>query len=97
MQDAQAEGEEDGEEEADDLAVAFEILDMSRVLFNKRLSGDDQEDVEGKGKEKVEADSPELRHIRERLADTHDLLAEISLENERYVVASPAPLVLAPA
>ena len=26
-----------------------------------------------------------IRHIKERLADTHDLLAEISLENERYV------------
>jgi HAT1-interacting factor 1 len=25
------------------------------------------------------------RHIKERLADTHDLLAEISLENERFL------------
>lgn len=24
------------------------------------------------------------KHIKERLSDTHDLLAEISLENERY-------------
>lgn len=39
-----------------------------------------QED-EGKGKEA--GDSPMTTHIRERLADTHDLLAEISLENER--------------
>jgi len=29
-------------------------------------------------------DSPTVKHIKERLADTHDLLAEISLENERY-------------
>ena len=94
-QDAQAEDEE--AEEEDDLAVAFEILDMARVLFNKRRSESDQEDVEGKGKAKIEDDTPEVRHIKERLADTHDLLAEISLENERYVVASPAPLVLAPA
>lgn len=29
-------------------------------------------------------DTPLFRHIKERLADTHDLLAEISLENERF-------------
>lgn len=29
-------------------------------------------------------DTPLSRHIKERLADTHDLLAEISLENERF-------------
>lgn len=29
--------------------------------------------------------SPAERHVKERLADTHDTLAEISLENERYV------------
>jgi len=28
--------------------------------------------------------SPQLRHIKDRLADTHDLQAEISLENERF-------------
>ena len=63
---------------------------MARVLFNKRLSDGDQESVEGKGKAKAEDDSPEVRHIKERLADTHDLLAEISLENERYVAAGVA-------
>ncbi len=29
-------------------------------------------------------DTSETRHLKERLADTHDLLAEISLENERF-------------
>lgn len=38
---------------------------------------------EGKGKDA--GDSSATRHDKERLADTHDLLAEISLENERYV------------
>ena len=32
-------------------------------------------------------ESPEVRLIKERLADTHDLQAEISLENERFVDA----------
>ncbi|KAK7744489.1 hypothetical protein SLS53_003373 [Cytospora paraplurivora] len=84
-----AEGEED-EEEDDDLATAFEILDLARVLLKKQLDEKLAEDeTEGKGKEKAEDGDDEtsdagIRHIRERLADTHDLLAEISLENERY-------------
>ena len=39
---------------------------------------------EGEDKGKAIGDSPMIRHFKERLADTHDLLAEISLENERY-------------
>ncbi|KAL2152584.1 hypothetical protein VTH82DRAFT_5768 [Thermothelomyces myriococcoides] len=85
-EDEEGEGEE--EEEEDDLAVAFEVLDLARVLFNKRLEAAQAEDEarQGKGKEVAESngDSALVRHIKERLADTHDLLAEISLENERY-------------
>ena len=85
------EGEGEDDEDDDDLAVAFEILDLARVLFNKRLEALQAEDEteQGKGKEVAEdatsTDSAAIRHIKERLADTHDLLAEISLENERYV------------
>ncbi|KAF4985020.1 hypothetical protein FDECE_16888 [Fusarium decemcellulare] len=79
-----AEGEEE-EEEDDDLATAFEILDLARVCYLKRLEALDNEVEEsGKGKEVAEGDSPTVRHVKERLADTHDALAEISLENERY-------------
>ncbi|KAJ2898542.1 hypothetical protein MKZ38_003833 [Zalerion maritima] len=84
------ESEED-EEEEDDMGVAFEVLDLSRVLFNKRLQaateGPDKETENGKGvaeDEKPQEISPELKHVKERLADTHDLLTEISWENERY-------------
>lgn len=83
----EGEGEEE-EEEEDDLAMAFEILDLARLLFNKRLEEIQAEDEaqQGKGKEVAETgnDSATVKHIKERLADTHDLLAEISLENERY-------------
>ncbi|KAK1770832.1 putative histone h1-binding protein [Phialemonium atrogriseum] len=77
---------EGDEEEDDDLAVAFEILDLARVLFTKRLEANQSEKEDGKGKEveTSDGDSPIVKHIKERLADTHDLLAEISLENERY-------------
>ncbi|KAK0107261.1 hypothetical protein ONS95_003962 [Cadophora gregata] len=74
------EGEGEEEEEEDDLAVAFEVLDLARVLFTKKL--EQPEDGDSKGKDI--GDSPMTRHINERLADIHDLLAEISLENERF-------------
>ncbi|KAK1760553.1 hypothetical protein QBC47DRAFT_367473 [Echria macrotheca] len=86
----EAEGGEE-EEEEDDLAVAFEVLDLARLLFTKKLEIVSQPEPENdKGKEvskEEEADNvinPAVRHIKERLGDTHDLLAEISLENERY-------------
>ncbi|KAI1484631.1 hypothetical protein F5X96DRAFT_426296 [Biscogniauxia mediterranea] len=79
-----AEGEEqEGEEEdEDDLAVAFEILDLSRVLFHKRI--EELEAAEVTGEEEIEEREKIVRHIKERLAETHDLLAEISLENEKF-------------
>ncbi|KAE9378075.1 hypothetical protein N431DRAFT_329613 [Stipitochalara longipes BDJ] len=72
--------EADAEGEEDDLAAAFEVLDLARVLFTKKL----EEPEEDAGKGKDVGDSPMTKHIKERLADTHDLLAEISLENERF-------------
>lgn len=86
----EGEGEEE-EEEDDDLATAFEILDLARVLLKKKLEEQlaAAEASEGKGKDVANGQNEDasIRHIKERLADTHDLLAEISLENERYVVA----------
>lgn len=70
--------EEEQEEDDDDLATAFDVLDLARVLFTKRL--EELEATDEKEKEHVEAT---IRHVRERLGDTHDLLSEISLENER--------------
>ncbi|KAK5987406.1 hypothetical protein PT974_11533 [Cladobotryum mycophilum] len=81
-------GEEEQEEDDDDLATAFEILDLARVCYVKQLDKIQQEDEKekenDKGKEVAEEDSSAVRHIKERLAETHDCLAEISLENERY-------------
>lgn len=83
-----AEADEEDEVE-DDLGTAFEILDLARLLFLKQLEEklSAKDTLEGKGKEVAngEGDDVGTRHIKERLADTHDLLAEISLENERYV------------
>lgn len=80
--------DEEQEEEEDDLAIAFEVLDMARVCYHKLLTNATEESQNGNGKgkepESAAQDSPSVRHIKERLADTHDCLAEISLENERY-------------
>ncbi|KAG5972823.1 hypothetical protein E4U58_006099 [Claviceps cyperi] len=77
------EPEEEEEEDEDDLATAFEILDLARVCYEKQLEQLNSESDSSKGKE-VANDSPAIRHIKERLADTHDCLSEISLESERY-------------
>jgi len=74
-----AEGEEEEEEEDDDFAIAYEILDVARVLLGRKL-----ESLETTSESK---ESPEARQLRERLADTHDLQAEIKLENEQFADA----------
>jgi HAT1-interacting factor 1 len=69
------------QEQEDDFATAYEVLDLSRVLFEKKLElleTDDQPAAQL---------TPEVRHAMDRLADTHDLQAEISLENERFADA----------
>ena len=78
--DAAEEGDE-GSETEDDFATAYEILDVARILLAKQAEAIAEH---GKGKGKV---GDELKQIRERLADTHDLQAEISLENERFADA----------
>lgn len=75
-------GEADGEEEEeDDFANAFEVLDLARILYVKKLhAAEESNTAKGKSTE-LPAD---VRHIQERLADTYDLQAEISLEAERF-------------
>ncbi|RDA94895.1 hypothetical protein CP533_4325 [Ophiocordyceps camponoti-saundersi (nom. inval.)] len=84
-EDEDAEGADDEGEEApdDELAMAFEILDLARVCYLKQLQNHEASSSE-KDKDAQDSLSPALRHMKERLADTHDCLAEISLENERY-------------
>ncbi|GAB7366353.1 hypothetical protein MBLNU230_g8153t1 [Neophaeotheca triangularis] len=77
-EDSGDEAEAEAEEEEDDFAIAYEILDVARVLLTRKLEA--SQAASGKSTK----ESPESRHLRERLADTHDLQAEISLENERF-------------
>lgn len=88
-----ASGKEGGEAEEDpedDFANAYEVLDLARILLLKRIEElRDQEEgaVEGKGKGKANKSSEGMHQLNERLADTHDLQAEISLEGERFPAA----------
>jgi HAT1-interacting factor 1 len=88
----EAQGEEEAED--DDFATAYEILDFARVLFERQLEAlasqvsSMEQESKGKGKApSIPDETPETRHLKERLADTHDLQAEISLENERFTDA----------
>lgn len=76
-----AEGEE--EEEDDDFAIAYEILDVARVLLGRKLESLETITTS----ESASKETPETRLLRERLADTHDLQAEIKLENEQFADA----------
>ncbi|OGM39404.1 tetratricopeptide repeat domain protein [Aspergillus bombycis] len=85
--DSDSEDKSDGdggvEEDEDDFANAFEVLDLARILYLKKLNA--AEEKCGKGKA---ADLPHhIKQIKERLADTYDLQAEISLEAERFTDA----------
>ncbi len=71
------------EDDEDDFVTAYEVLDLARILLLRRL--EDAQDGGGKGK--AVQDSEQVRQIKERLADTHDLQAEISLEGERFPTA----------
>ena len=73
---------DDGEEE-DDFSNAYEVLDMARVLLQKKIAESDT----AIGKDKGKGESLYLRQLKERLSDTHDLEAEILLEGEKFPLA----------
>ncbi|KAF1835651.1 hypothetical protein BDW02DRAFT_567829 [Decorospora gaudefroyi] len=81
-EDEMDEGEQEGEED-DDFGNAYEIFELARVLFEKQLESPEDGDTSDKGKGKAEL-SPQARIIKERIADCHGFLVDISLENERF-------------
>ncbi|KAL8700878.1 MAG: hypothetical protein Q9224_000761 [Gallowayella concinna] len=74
----------EGNEEEDDFANAFEVLDLARILLLKRIQ-EEEEEAHHQVKTQTETErSDTFKQLQERLADTHDLQAEISLEGERF-------------
>lgn len=70
-------GDEAAEDEEDDFANAYEVLDLARILLLRKLEEAQQGDTKHQ----------DLKHLKERLADTYDLQAEILLEGERFSLA----------
>jgi HAT1-interacting factor 1 len=87
--DSESEAEEgdggaDGvDDDDDDFANAFEVLDLARILYRKKLAAAEESCEKGKSAGLVS----DVKHIKECLADTYDLQAEISLEGERFTDA----------
>ncbi|KAK5316403.1 hypothetical protein LTR93_009204 [Exophiala xenobiotica] len=87
----EAEQDQEGEdEEDDDFTNAYELLDLARVLYLKKLDHT-QEDVleeSEKGKYVASIDlMPEVKTLKNRVADIYDLQSEVSLEGEKYSAA----------
>ena len=80
--DAEAAKPEPEEEEDDDFILAWENLDLARLLFERSLK--ELEEESARKENEVVDSAAKTRHLNERLADTHDLLAEISLEHENF-------------
>lgn len=78
-----AEGGEGGNQDEDDFQNAYETFEIARVLYQKQLDAIQGNEVTDKGKGKAEL-TPVARAIKEKLADCHGFLVEISLENERF-------------
>ncbi|RPA82346.1 hypothetical protein BJ508DRAFT_414179 [Ascobolus immersus RN42] len=72
------EGEEDDD---DDFSIAWNILDLARVLFQKRLDGL-PEDLTPEKREEEE------KKLKTQQADALDLLGELSLESESFQQAA---------
>lgn len=80
-EDDMQEGEQ--EEDDDDFGNAYEIFELARVLYERQLESPEGGDTTDKGKGKAELSQRE-RIVKERIADCHGFLVEISLENERF-------------
>ncbi|KAJ4383293.1 hypothetical protein N0V86_001338 [Didymella sp. IMI 355093] len=74
---------EEQDEEEDDFGNAYEVFELSRVLYQKQLDSTASDSTTAKGKGPATL-SPIERAIKEKIADCHGFLVEISLENERF-------------
>ncbi|KAG4303453.1 hypothetical protein PCANB_000394 [Pneumocystis canis] len=77
--------EDEEKEDDDDFKIAWETLDFARVLYQKMLNAEEKQELQTlMGLETP----PKRSQIQKKLADTYDLLGEISLENENFQQAS---------
>lgn len=79
------ENEQENEEEQSDFEIAWEILDLARALFEKKIEaiGDCALEVPYLKNDKEEP-SNEYVVLTKKLSETYDLLGEVSLEAENF-------------
>ncbi|KAL5115265.1 hypothetical protein ACEQ8H_006857 [Pleosporales sp. CAS-2024a] len=84
-EDEDEEGGDEQDDEDDDFANAYETFELARVLYSRQLEALEAEGTAEKAKAKGKAElSPKARMIKEKIADCHGFLVDISLENERF-------------
>lgn len=71
---------EEPDDQQDDFLDAYEVLDMARLLLQGKIVELEQDTGHGIDQENMR----QIRQLKERLADIHDLQAEICLEGERF-------------
>lgn len=76
--------DQEGAEEEEEFRNAFEILDLARILMERKLE-DSEPPLDNKETPSIPSEG--MRQLKERLADVHDLQAEISLEGEQFLAA----------
>ncbi|KAH3671684.1 hypothetical protein OGAPHI_000389 [Ogataea philodendri] len=88
QEDDEKEQEEDEGEEQTDFEVTWEILDLTRTLYEEKLeqldSGDYATPLLASDKQDAEETSSPYVVIKKKLSDVYDLLGEISLETENF-------------
>lgn len=82
--DQDGEGEE--EEEEDDMAAAWQVLDLARVFFERQLAAPSKSTTDESAP--LPLSEQQIKDTKTMLADVYDLLGEVSLESENFPQAT---------
>ncbi|KAI5848791.1 hypothetical protein BZA05DRAFT_322844, partial [Tricharina praecox] len=85
--DEEAEGEEGEEEEDDEMSLAWDVLDLARVLFEKQLAPTTS-DASTSASVPPTLSAQQITDTKTMLSDVFDLLGEVSLESENFPQAT---------
>jgi len=80
-------GDESGDEVDDEMGLAWDVLDLARVLFEKQLAPAD-DDAPATSSTAPTLSAQQLTDTKTMLSDVYDLLGEVSLESENFSQAT---------
>jgi len=84
----EAEGEDGYEEEDDEMILAWEVLDLARILFEKQLAPPTEEASTSSSTAPPTLSTQQVTDTKTMLSDVFDLLGEVSLESETFPQAT---------